>query len=308
MRAAAILAVLALTAAAPARGETVHEALDAYALYQSDVSALLDAEIGDAAAIDAALERAARHDPARVSRGWIAYGALTAAQSPAFAAGVRSRVRAAGRAPVIRQLRRDLSYARRRPPGSAEAIGLILTAVRADSARIGAAGRRFEAIGEALETGAWTASAERGAREARLRMTGAARLPPEALERLHIGPLAASPLTDANALGGRRFWDALAGRESEMQNLDPPRERRGHAATTDRMLTLAGLIIVGADASEAARVNAVLDEPRTRDCLALEQLQFRQCASVAHDPSEDALCLARHGLSAPGACFSAMLQ
>jgi hypothetical protein len=301
--AAAFLFLLAM--APTARAETVHEALDAYALYQADVSALLELEITSAADIDNALERASRHDPARVTRGWIAYGALTAAQSPAFAAGVQSRVRAAGRAPVLRQLRRDLTYARRRPPGSGEAIQLVLASVAADSARTDAAGRRYLGIGEALDTCAWVISAERGAREARLRRPGEQRLTPAMIERLHIGPLAAAPLTDANAFGGRRFWDALAGRQSEMPRLDALRERR--ASTTDRMLTLAGLIVVGAAESETARVAAVMDDARTRECLALEQLQFRQCASVAHDPNEDAFCLARHGWSAPSACFSAML-
>ncbi|MBC7769592.1 MAG: hypothetical protein H7124_12495, partial [Phycisphaerales bacterium] len=87
------------TLAAPAGAQTgpLHQALDAYALYQSDVSALLDADIASEAALESALELAARHDPARVSRGWVAYGALAAAQSPAFVRGVRSRVTAAGR-------------------------------------------------------------------------------------------------------------------------------------------------------------------------------------------------------------------
>jgi hypothetical protein len=299
--------ILALLLAAPARAESVHEALDAYALYQRDIGALLDLEVDDAEAVDGALERAARHNPAALSRGWIAYGALTAAQSPAFAAGVQSRVRAAGRAPVLRQLRRDLSYARRRPPGSAEAIGLILAAAGADSARLNTAGLRFAGLGEALDASAWAIS-ERGAREARLRRTDRASLPPEWSARLRIGALAAAPLTDADAFGGGRFWDALAGRASNPAPVREWRERRAHAATTDRMLTLAALVIVGAADGEAQRVNAVLDDPRTSACLTMEQLQFRQCASVARDANEDALCLARHGLAAPGACLGALVQ
>src|SRR5690606_11828321 len=100
--------------------------LDAYALYQHDDSVLLDLDVDSAQAVNGALARLSRHNPARVSRGWIAYGALTAAQSPAFAAGVERRVREAGRAEVLRQLRGDLSYARRQPAGSNQAIRLIL--------------------------------------------------------------------------------------------------------------------------------------------------------------------------------------
>ena len=305
MRVLAGLAFLLLLTA-PARAETLHEALDAYALYQSDVTALLDLPIAGADAIDDALERAARHDPVRVTRGWIAYGALTAAQAPAFAMGVQSRVRAAGRAPVLRQLRRDLSYARRRPPGSVQAIDLILASVAADSARMAEASVRYERIGASLDTASWIASSERGARETRLRRIGAEPMSDAMRARVRIGALAATPLTDPDAFGGRRFWDALTGRASIAAPVRALRE--AHPATTDRMLTLAALVIVGADDSEAARVEALLDEPRAQVCLALEQLQFRQCASVAYDASEDAFCLARHGLAAPSACFGALVR
>ncbi|MBC7768526.1 MAG: hypothetical protein H7124_07045, partial [Phycisphaerales bacterium] len=81
--------------------------------------------------------------------------------------------------------------------------------------------------------------------------------------------------------------------------------REREAGGADRMLTLAALFIVGAAESEDARV--LLDDQQLERCLALEQLQFRQCASVAHDPNEDAFCLARHGLATPGACFAQLL-
>jgi len=306
MRLAAALAFLVLMGA-PARAETPYEALDAYAFYQSDVSALLDLDVDSPEAIDGALERAARHDPAAVTRGWIAYGALTAAQSPAFAAGVLSRARAAGRAPVLRQLRGDMTYARRRPSGSGEAIQLILSAAAADSARLANAGARYEDLGDTLDTTTWIVSEDRDAREARLRQAEAPQLPETALARLHIGARIAAPLTDPDAFGGARFWDALAGRASAAPPAQRPRDQRG-GATTDRMLTLAALIVLGAADSESARVDALLDAPPTRACLTLEQLEFRQCASVAHDANEDAFCLARHGLNGPSACFSAIMQ
>jgi hypothetical protein len=252
------------------------------------------------------LELAARHDPSRVSRGWIAYGALTAAQSPAFVAGVRSRVSAAGRAPVLRQLRRDPTYARRRPPGSAEAIQLILSASAADGARMIAGGHRYEGIGQMLDQGLWpaSASADRESRHARLRASAAETrtLAPVLASRLNVGALSASPVDNADALGGRRFWDAVAGRESTT----PPAFvwESTRQSTVDRMLTLAALIVVDASESETTRVAAMLDDEPSRECLAMQQLQYRQCASVAHDPNEDTYCLARHGLSGPGACFA----
>jgi hypothetical protein len=311
MRLSVLLAVMVLwPASALAQTGQVADAVSAYALLQQDVTDLLDADIASAEALDLALERAARHDPARVSRGWIAYGALTAAQSPAFVEGVRGRVRAAGRAPVLRQLRRDLTYARRRPPGAAEAIQLVLSSSAADGARMIAGGHRYEGIGQMLDQGRWPtpASNDREGRHTRLRdSAGQTRtLAPELAARLNIAALAASPLTDANAVGGRRFWDAAAGRPSTT----PPAFRWAptRQATVDRMLTLSALIIVGATESEAARVNAMLDDETSSACLAMQQLQFRQCASVAHDPNEDAYCLARHGLTGAGQCFASIAR
>jgi hypothetical protein len=69
-------------------------------------------------------------------------------------------------------------------------------------------------------------------------------------------------------------------------------------------LALAALIIVESETTETARVAALLDDAPSRECLEMQQLTFRQCASVAHDPNEDAYCLARHGLTGPAACFA----
>ena len=69
------LASSALALAAPASADTLHDALEAYALYQTDVGVLSDLNADSAATINGALARIARHDPEQVARGFIAYGA-----------------------------------------------------------------------------------------------------------------------------------------------------------------------------------------------------------------------------------------
>lgn len=307
-----MLFLAALMWAAPAHAQSnVEDALRAYALYQSDVTALLGADINTVADLDGALERAARHDAARVSRGWMAYGAMTAAQSPAFVNGVRSRVRAAGRAAVLRQLRRDLTYARRRPPGANETTQLVLSTLAADSARMAAAAQRYEGFAEGRLVGAWSATtSDREARDARLRRIAddSGALPPAIAPRLRLTPLMETPVSNADAFGGRRFWDAIENRASPTPPLLHWSVRADRLAALDHMLTLAGLVIIDAAAAEHTRVDATLDDSVTRQCLSLQRLQFLQCASVAHDASEDAYCLARHGLEAPSACFGALAQ
>jgi hypothetical protein len=169
-----------------------------------------------------------------------------------------------------------------------------------------AAGHRYEGIAQMLDQGRWPApaGADREARFGRMRASASESraLSSELTARMRVGVLGASPLTDPNAFGGRRFWDAVAGRSSPT----PPAFawRASRQATLDRMLTLGALIVVDALDSEAARVSAVLDDAPARECLEMQALTYRQCASVAHDPNEDAYCLARHGLAGPGQCFA----
>jgi hypothetical protein len=64
-------------------------AITAYAAYQNDVSELRAGTIGNANELEGALDRVGRHNRDELTRGWVAYGAQTAAQSPAFVQGVR---------------------------------------------------------------------------------------------------------------------------------------------------------------------------------------------------------------------------
>ena len=299
MRVFAVLASLVVLAPAPASADTVHEALEAYALYQQDVSILLDLEVDSARDVNGALARLSRHDPERVGRGYIAYGALTAAQSPAFAEGVMRRIARDGRDAVERQVRADFTYVRRQSPGSPQAIRLILNVAGSDGARAAEAGGRFEHIARSSNA-AWIASTDRRGGFTR----ASASLTPEARARLYVGALTTSPMRNAEEFGGRGFWDALAQRQARAQ-AGGRREQGSYAPVTDRMLSV-GALIVASGEEEPARVSPMLDEQLSQQCLMMQRLQLRQCLSVSVDASERTYCLGRHGLIGPGGCFSAI--
>lgn len=299
---APVLASFALLLAAPAHAEPTHQALEAYALYQNDVSVLAELEVENARTINGALARVGRHDPERVSRGWIAYGALTAAQSPDFAAGIERRARAAGRDDFIRTLRSDVTHARGQA-GSGRAIQLILNAASADSARAAAAGARYDHIAR-TSNASWITSSDRRA----ARLSAAARLTPAMMQRLSIGARDANPARNADEFGGRRFWDSLTGREGNAPRARNWREQREYTDVTNRMLTLAALVVLDAEDDQRAHTARLLDEPITEQCLVMQRLQLRQCLSVSVDASERTYCLGRHGLTGPGSCFSAMAR
>lgn len=293
----AIATSLALLVPASAQADGVHDALESYALYQNDVSTLLDVDIENARTVDAALARLRRHNSESVSRGWIAYGALTAAESDRFASSVRTRIRREGRGPVLRQLRETPGYARQLQ-NSSQAIGLILTAASADSARAGAAGDRYDNFARTAGRVQLTATG-------RAELPGETRLSPEMLDRLRgAGRVERTSVS----YGDRGYWDALSGREARASAARARGEDRSYASVTDTMLTLAALIVADATTSERRHVSTLLDEPLTQNCMHMQQLQLRQCLSVSVDAGERAYCLGHHALEGPGSCFSAIAR
>ncbi len=293
----AVTASVALVATPPAFAERLHEALEAYALYQNDVSTMLDVDIENARTVDAALERLTRHDPNRVSRGWIAYGALTAARSPRFADAIEDRVHDNGRRDVLALLRSDTGYARRQR-NSDQAIDLILSAAGADSARTTQAGSRYDHF--ARTAGSAQLAASGGAD-----LPGLTRLSPDMLERLRGGGRVSRTRL---AYGDRGYWDALSGRDGAAPRGRSGSEARDYASVTDHMLTLAAIVVADGERNESRRVDALLDEPLTQQCMHMQRLQLRQCLSVSIDGAERAYCLGRHALDGPGSCLSAIVR
>lgn len=293
----AITASLALLCPSSVNAGEVHDALEAYALYQNDVSTLLDVDIENARTVDAARARLARHNSDRVSRGWIAYGALAAAQSDRFSSAIETRIRRDGRDTVLRALRDDLGYARQQR-NSAQAVQLILTAAKADSARAAQAGSRYDGF-------ARTAGVVQLAGTGRAELPGVTRLSPDMLDRLR----GAGRVSQASvAYGERGFWDAVAGRTSAAPRARAGGEDRSYAPVTDHMLTLAAIVVADAERGERRRVETLLNEPLTQQCMHMQQLQLRQCLSVSVDAAERAYCLGQHALTGPGSCFAAMVR
>jgi hypothetical protein len=290
----AAVATLAFVLPVSAKADPVHDALEAYALYQNDVSTLLDADI-NGRTVDAALARVQRHNGDQVARGWIAYGALTAAQAPGFADAIQDRLRD-GRAPLLRALREDVTYARQQR--GAPAIGLILDAASADNARLELAGARYDRY-------ARSAAGMRAPSVASADLGGETRLSSDMLDRLRGAGRVQSTSAE---YGSATYWDSLSGREGRAPRARGGREASPYASVTDHMLTLAALVVAGAATSERRRVSELLDEPLTQQCMHMQRLQLRQCLSVSVDNGERAYCLAMHGLNGPGSCFSNVVR
>src|SRR5262249_12716985 len=157
------------------------------------------------------------------------------------------------------QLQRDPTYARRRPPGAAEASALVLASMAADVARLHAASAHYEAIGNSIGSASWNLPLDpthRDARDQQLHAlaTQAPTLAPELASRVHVGAGAGAPLQNHDAFGGIGFWDALGGRAAVAAPDSAPHLRRDRAGIMDRVLTVGALAIIGATATEGAHL------------------------------------------------------
>ena len=113
--------------AAPTQG--VREAMDAYAAYQTDVTTLRSTRIASDSDLENALTTVAHHNRDALTRGWVAYGGMTAAQSPAFVQGVRDAAQYYGRDAVIWAITADPRYARGLRGGN-EATRMLLDIIQ----------------------------------------------------------------------------------------------------------------------------------------------------------------------------------
>lgn len=303
---------------AGAENADLRTAVTAYAAYQNDVSDLRSSTIGNANQLEAALDRVARHNRDALTRGWVAYGANIAAQSPAFVQGVRDAAAYYGRDAVIWAVSVDPSYARGLRGGQ-EATRLLLDSANADSARIIAVADRYQELAYSLQRQRWANAVAPGqaARVQRVRGLGregapASAVPAEMVTRLTVQPLTLSPSSDPTAFGGRRFWDALRGGEVVEVASQPAAQQwrvnapRGPAL--DRMAAIAALQALDAVESNQSAVGRLISDPRSRDCFEMAQLQLYQCMSAARFRYENAFCLGQHGLRDIGTCIGAVAQ
>ncbi len=307
---------------APAAGAAsgdLQTAVTAYAAYQNDVSELRAGRVGNANELETALDRVARHNRDALTRGWVAYGASTAAQSPAFVQGVRDAAAYYGRDAVIWAVSVDPSYARGLRGGN-EATRMLLDSAKADSARIIAVADRYQEMAYTIQRQRWANSVapQQAARVQRVRSLGRAGAPIAALPsgvspRLSVTPLSLSPSSDPTAYGGRRFWDALRGGNEVVEVASNPvtfqwRVNATRGEALDRMSAVAALQALDAVDANRSAVSRLISDPRSRDCLEMAQLQLYQCMSAARFRYENAFCLGQHGLRDVGSCIGAVAE
>jgi hypothetical protein len=293
--------------------EPLGAALPSYAAFQSDIGDLQAHPVATADDLETVLSRAAAQNRTAIMRGWLAYGALTAAQSPAFVKGVRDTAGHYGQARFIRGLTLDPGYAQTLT-GGGDAARLALLAARADGERIYTVGERYKEMAYGLQKQRWAnvVAPQQPARVQRMKALASdatsRTIAPQFAPRLMAAAGSASPWTDPTQFGGAAFWDTFRiTPPTTVQQIAAPtysvRTNGDRVGAVNRMTTLAALYIVGATQDPAAQTERLLSEDSTKNCLELAQVQFYQCLSAARFRYENAFCLGEHALKDMGACI-----
>lgn len=266
----------------------VSEAAAVYVAFMREARAI-DPAISDAAMIETIMNRGSAYEANQLSRGMIAYGAILALQSPAYVEGVRTYAADPGqRRQVIERIVADPAYAAQLP-GAADAAGLIVSTLRADSEALAAIAHvvaedayTIQERNDPRRRWAQQAVPDRNARLETIRALSEARMLPTAEEAMRLF---------AAAHDG-------TGLEVNADDLSPP-----YTPAVANALAIAALAALGAGGEDwRANTEALTLERDSQFCLSMSKLNLYQCVAAARPHYEHMFCAGRHVIGDLATC------
>lgn len=262
----------------------VIEQASAYRAYIARTASISPA-FTDADSVAQGLKVGAAYEPGQLLRGAIAYGAIVALQDPAFVAGVRKYAGdAEQRRTIAYEIMKDPAYAVGFS-GSADAAGLVMTALGDDGRRLLDLGKAVKQAAYDVQRSPWS-KADVAARDSRLALAK---------------QLSATPLMGETAETARL---QLAVNSASPMGLTGAAAQPPYTPLVIRSLAVAALAALGfADDNSMAQVNPILADQRASTCLNLSKLNLYQCLAVSRPNYEDVFCLGQHVLMDTGSCL-----
>jgi hypothetical protein len=256
------------------------DAASAFVRYM-DRTSRIDAALTSGQGVETALQMASAYDFKQLDEGMIAYGAIAALQSQAFVYGVMDAAAHDGsRRELVDALLSDPAAASRLP-GAAEAASLAGEAIARE-------GRRVVADGKALKQAAY---------DVQLQPWSKAR-PADQAARL------AAAKTLSMRLGAAQQGD-VAKLIQRISSVQPTGDGSPFTPVAVRSVALAALAVLdGAGDQNAARLQAVISDPASTECLKMAKLNLFQCLAVAGPEYEDVYCLGQHAVLDTGQCVA----
>ena len=309
------------TAAADANTpDSLTRAAAVYATYQMDVSRARDVPFSSGADIDVTLDSLGSQNADALTRGWLAYSALVAAQTPAFEESLGKAVAYYGPERIARGLTNDVRYANSFI-GADRAVASALNSIAADARRINEGANVVKEQAYSLQSVGWAKRrfTDPQGRAAQLKSAASiGRSVDGAMLDALSAPDLDSTLSAANG-AERSIWDGvtISGRTLKVPTLGldglaaiPVRKVSfGREPVADRIATLAALRAIGqSDIRDPSVIARVMTEDSTTNCLELAQLNLYQCVGAVHNQFEAPFCIGKHALEDVGQCFGGVTQ
>lgn len=307
------------TAAVPAvvQGDPIARAAAAYGSYHTDVGELEEKGLNSVGDVDHALNTLAGQNASQLSRGWLAYAALVASQSPELRTSLREVVAAYGRDGLAGGIAVDAGYVRRVLDGGDEAVALALVATSADSQKLSRSAEYFREQAYALQGQSWAKTKLRSPQmrskvDSLISSSRVERAPRVTIVTAFQSPEIDGALQRAGNTGAPSLWDGVITAATGVQfpslrspSLTSNRSslRRGHEHTADKIASLAAYRIMGVGTDNAPQVQTVLGEGPMRSCVTTAQLNINQCVAANSFPFETVDCIGKHAISEVSECF-----
>jgi len=286
-------------------------ALD-YIRYRTDV-AHLETQVFDNAGITReAHKRLAAHDSTALVTGWMAYAALIAADTPAFADAIMAEVH--GKKPKKKKRRRrnkdaplegkhafiaklsEDPYFPTTLEGADEAIAEVMRMVARDYARVTSVGENFKEQAYSMQKTRWgkrkIGSGSDRIAEAEYYAESRPGMAMPIFEKIeNHGVMMPGITTASDAVWVPDWGFETASRTTPVSGTDP---------VIARILNLAARYTV--DNLNDQVIISYAKNPKAEQCLSLSKLTLKQCIAATRTPYEEAFCLGEHGLKDVAGC------
>lgn len=254
----------------------------AYRSYMVRATAISPAFV-DGDSVARSVQAGAAYEPGQLTRGAIAYAAVTALQDKSFVDGVRVYAKdPTQRRQIAYEILKDPAYAVG-IAGSASAAGLVISTLGGEAQGLYAQGKAVKQAAYDIQRQAWS-KADVPGREVRL--AGAKSLSSAAM----LGDVAETA----------RLQQASMGLPPPMSvaPVAPP-----YTPTVVRGLAIAALAALGeAGDANVEQILGLMNEPNIGGCMSTSKLNLYQCLAVARPHYEDVFCLGQHVMMDTGRC------
>ena len=276
-------------------GAMLEERAAPYVFLRGDIAQIEGTAMKSAKAMRDAHNRLGSFEPKDMGASWVAYAALVAADTPAFADAIEAKTNKKKKREAFLSALRDNPAGVRDLDGANAAISAIRAVAARDATRINALGDRFIADAYRLQNEGWAKSKIPQSGSQRLKGSqayAAQRSFPAATRTLHVRTKAGNVRPN---LAADPAWTPEWSPTST-----PPSEAERTGALMTRALVLAARYVTG-DLQPGHMDAYAKSKPSTR-CFVNARLNLDQCIAASRTPYEEAFCLGEHALNDVSYC------